>query len=205
MHTPLKKICVFCGSSPGSAPDYLQAARQVGAALARRNLTLVYGGAKVGLMGHMAKAALEAGGQVIGVIPKSLYEMEVAFEDLSALHVVDTMHERKSKMANLADGFVALPGGLGTIEEFFEVLTWAQLGFHKKPCGLLNINSYYDPLLTFLDHMVDQEFVEPEHRQAALVDTTIDGLLDQFEAYAPPTANKAAWALQKTQHLNEHG
>jgi uncharacterized protein (TIGR00730 family) len=203
IHTSLKQICVFCGSSPGADPEYVRAAQQVGITLARRNLTLVYGGAKVGLMGLMAKAALAAGGQVIGVIPKSLVDMEVACTELTRLEVVGSMHERKSRMAELSDAFLALPGGLGTIEEFFEVLTWGQLGFHQKPCGLLNIRGYYDRMLAFLDVAVDQEFIETAHRQMVLKDTSVDGLLDQFEAYVPPSANKAAWVLEKTNHIDK--
>src|SRR5512139_2553578 len=135
----VERICVFCGSSPGAKQDYLQVARSLGHALAERNIALVYGGASVGIMGQLAKACLDAGGEVIGVIPKILAESEVAHTHLSQLHVVESMHERKALMAELADGFIAMPGGLGTLEEFFEVLTWAQLGMHGKPCGLLNV------------------------------------------------------------------
>ncbi|HVN53759.1 MAG TPA: TIGR00730 family Rossman fold protein [Anaerolineaceae bacterium] len=197
----LKRICVFCGSSPGANSEYLEVARQLGETLARRNLTLVYGGAKVGLMGQVARAALAAGGQVIGVIPRSLLDMEVAYTDVGTLHVVGSMHERKSMMADLSDSFIALPGGLGTIEEFFEVLTWAQLGFHQKPCGLLNIGGYYDHLLKFLDVAVREEFIDQAHREMVLVDTTAAGLLDQFARYAPPKSSKAAWVLEKTSHI----
>ncbi len=197
----LKRICVFCGSSPGAIPEYMQVASQVGKTLASRNIGLVYGGAKVGLMGQVAKAALDAGGEVIGVIPKSLVDMEVGYTELSGLHVVGSMHERKSLMAELSDGFIALPGGLGTIEEFFEMLTWAQLGFHQKPCGLLNIHGYYDHLSAFLDVAVGQEFIDIAHRKMMLEDTTVDGLLDQFERYIPPKTNKAAWVLEMTNNV----
>ncbi len=197
----LRQICVFCGSSPGAGPEYVQTAQALGRTLARRNITLVYGGARVGLMGLMAKAALNAGGQVIGVIPKSLVDMEVAYPEISVLHIVATMHERKSMMAELSDGFIALPGGLGTIEEFFEVLTWAQLGFHQKPCGVLNIGGYFDLMLSFLDGAVRQEFIEPAHREMILEDSAIDGLLAKFERYTPPKSSKAAWVLKKTRQI----
>lgn len=197
----MQRICVFCGSSPGAKPEYVQTARRLGQALARRGITLVYGGASVGMMGQIAKAALEAGGEVIGVIPKNLFDMNVAFTQLKQLHVVASMHERKARMAELSDGFIALPGGLGTIEEFFEVLTWSQLGMHRKPCGLLNTGQYYNSLLDFLDRAVEQQFVEIEHRQMVLIDESPEGLLDQFNTYQPPTASKAAWALQKTSQI----
>lgn len=195
---PIKQICVFCGSSPGAGLAYVQAARQLGETLARRDITVVFGGSKAGLMGQLAKAAMQAGGQVIGVIPQSLVDMEVAATGITKLHVVTTMHERKALMAELSDGFIALPGGIGTIEEFFEVLTWSQLGFHQKPCGLLNIGGYYDALLAFMDGMVAQEFIDLEHRQTMLHDATIEGLLDQFAGYVPPKGSKAAWVLERT-------
>jgi uncharacterized protein (TIGR00730 family) len=170
----------------------------MGQALAKRDITLVYGGASVGMMGQLAKACLDAGGEVIGVIPRKLVEMEVAFTQLAQLHVVESMHERKAKMAEMADGFIALPGGLGTIEEFFEVLTWAQLGMHRKPCGLLNTCRYYDKLIDFLDQAVEQQFVEPVHREMIQIDESPDGLLKKFETYQAPQSNKAAWVLQMT-------
>jgi uncharacterized protein (TIGR00730 family) len=194
----VKQICVFCGSSPGEGQDYIKAARSMGQALAKRDITLVYGGASVGMMGQLAKACLDAGGEVIGVIPRKLVEMEVAFTQLAQLHVVESMHERKAKMAEMADGFIALPGGLGTIEEFFEVLTWAQLGMHRKPCGLLNTCRYYDKLIDFLDQAVEQQFVEPVHREMIQIDESPDGLLKKFETYQAPQSNKAAWVLQMT-------
>jgi uncharacterized protein (TIGR00730 family) len=194
----VKQICVFCGSSPGEGQDYIKAARSMGQALAKRDITLVYGGASVGMMGQLAKACLDAGGEVIGVIPRKLVEMEVAFTQLAQLHVVESMHERKAKMAEMADGFIALPGGLGTIEEFFEVLTWAQLGMHRKPCGLLNTCRYYDKLIDFLDQAVEQQFVEPVHREMIQIDESPDGLLKKFETYQAPQTNKAAWVLQMT-------
>lgn len=191
----MKQICVFCGSSPGGKPEYMQAATLLGRTLAERDITLVYGGASVGIMGQLAKSCLDAGGQVIGVIPKKLVEMEVAFKELAQLHVVDSMHERKALMAELSDAFIAMPGGLGTIEEFFEILTWAQLGMHRKPCGLLNICQYYNKLVEFLDHAVEQQFIESAHRDMIQIDASVDGLLRRFENYHAPQTNKAAWVL----------
>jgi uncharacterized protein (TIGR00730 family) len=192
----LERICVFCGSSPGARPEYVQAACHLGETLAQRGLTLVYGGAKVGTMGHLAHATLAAGGKVIGVIPRALVEMEVAYVDLPDLRVVDSMHARKATMADLADGFIALPGGLGTIEEFFEVLTWGQLGLHHKPCGLLNVCGYYDRLIAFLDHTVEQQFVQAAIRRTMLVADSAEALLDAFVSYSPPWINKADWILR---------
>ena len=192
----MRRICVFCGSSPGARPEYLQAAKQLGYTLASKDIGLVYGGARVGMMGKIAESVLEKGGEVTGVIPKGLVEKEVAFTELADLRVVDSMHERKALMAELSDGFIALPGGLGTIEEFFEVVTWAQLGIHPKPCGLLNVEQYYDRLLDFLDHSVEEKFVELEHRSMILVDEKPKGLLKKFETYLPPKIDKAKWALK---------
>jgi uncharacterized protein (TIGR00730 family) len=192
----MKRICVFCGSSPGARPEYLQAARELGHTLARKKLGLVYGGASVGIMGEIAKTVLESGGDVIGVIPRKLVEKEVAFTELSDLRVVGSMHERKALMVELADGFIALPGGLGTIEEFFEVLTWAQLGMHQKPCGLLNVCQFYGKLMSFLDNVVNQQFIEPEHRSMVLTDESPERLLQKFELYQPPKVDKAKWILQ---------
>jgi uncharacterized protein (TIGR00730 family) len=195
----MKRICVFCGSSPGAKPEYAQAARRLGHTLANKGIGLVYGGAKVGTMGQLANAALEAGGEVIGVIPEQLVEKEVAFIGLTDLQVVGSMHERKARMVELADGFIALPGGLGTFEEFFEALTWAQLSIHHKPCGFLNVCGYYDKLIAFLDHAVAQQFVKAEYRAMVLVDEDPEGLLQKFAVYQPPQIDKAAWILQ----LNE--
>lgn len=191
----MKRICIFCGSSPGGRPEYVEAARQLGYTLASRGIGLVYGGAKVGTMGQLASAALEAGGEVIGVIPEQLVEKKVAFTELADLEVVGSMHERKARMAELADGFIALPGGLGTFEEFFEVLTWAQLSIHHKPCGLLNVCQYYDKLIAFLDHAVEQQFVKSEYRAMVLVDENPEGLLQKFAVYQSPKIDKAAWIL----------
>jgi len=181
----MKSICVYCGSSPGRQPVYLQAARQLGEAIAARGLKLVYGGASVGLMGEVARAALEKGGKVAGVIPRALADQEVAFLDLDDLHVVETMHERKAMMAELSDGFITLPGGMGTLEEFFEVLTWAQLGIHRKPCGLLNIQGYFDQMLQFLEHAASEDFIWRAHCDLILTDENPDGLLDRFMNYHP--------------------
>ncbi len=192
----LKTICVFCGSSPGARPEYLQTAVELGHALAQKGIGLVYGGANIGIMGALARAVLEKGGRVTGVMPKALAKKEVAFTDLADLRVVGTMHERKQLMADMADGFIALPGGLGTAEEFIEVLTWAQLGIHEKPCGLLNICGFYDRLLDFLDHATGEQFMAPTHRGMVLVNASPEALLDDFAAFTPPVFNKAAWALK---------
>lgn len=191
----MKSICVFCGSSPGAQPEYTTTARQLGGLLAARGLTLVYGGGNVGMMGQLANAVLENGGQVTGIIPEAIADMEVAHTGLSDLRVVDSMHTRKALMADLSDGFIALPGGLGTLEEFVEILTWAQLGFHAKPCGLLNVAGYYDNLLAFIEHTSDQQFIQPEHRELILVENDPAKLLDRFASYVAPRLDKAAWAL----------
>ena len=186
----MKRICVYCGSSPGKLPDYMESARTLGHELAARGLGLVYGGASVGVMGVVADAVLEKGGEVFGVIPYALATKEVAHSGLNELFVVDSMHERKAKMAELSDGFIALPGGWGTIEEIFEMLTWAQLGFHDKPCGLLNISSYYDHLVTFLEHAIDQRFVREEFRPMIMVNESASALLDRFGGYVAPQVKK---------------
>lgn len=186
----MKRICVFCGSSPGALPLYAQTARQVGALLAERRIGLVYGGGRVGLMGAVAEAVLEAGGEVIGVIPELLMRKEVAYGDLPDLRIVSSMHERKAMMADLADAFIALPGGFGTFEELCEVITWSQLGIHQKPVGLLNVAGYYDPLLTLFDQAVQQRFIRPEHRRLVLTHTDIGALLDDMGDFAPPVLDK---------------
>jgi uncharacterized protein (TIGR00730 family) len=192
----MQRTCVFCGSSVGARPEYRQAARELGEALVEQQLGLVYGGASVGMMGEIARVVHENGGEVIGVIPQALADKEVAFTDLDDLRVVGSMHERKAAMVELSDGFIALPGGLGTIEEFFEVLTWAQLGIHRKPCGLLNVCGYYEAIIAFLDHAVDQAFIDAKYRASVLIAEQPDVLLEQFAAYRPPQADKAAWALR---------
>ena len=173
----MKSVCVYCGASFGADPAYAEAARHVGAALAERGLRVVYGGASVGLMGAVADAALEAGGEVVGVIPQVLVDKEVAHPGLTALHTVGNMHERKAKMAELSDAFVALPGGIGTLEELVEVYTWSYLGIHDKPFGLINTNGYYDGFTAFLDHAVDQQFLRPEVRERLTVAPTPEELL----------------------------
>jgi uncharacterized protein (TIGR00730 family) len=182
----VNSLCVFCGSQAGASPTYAEAATAVGRALAGRGWTLVYGGGRVGLMGTLADAALAAGGKVIGVIPAALAAREVAHGRLTGLEVVGSMHERKARMAGLADGFRALPGGIGTLEEWFEAWTWSQLGIHPKPCGLLNVAGYYDPLLAFLDRMTGERFLSSGHRALAVVDEAIEPLLDRLVAAQPP-------------------
>jgi uncharacterized protein (TIGR00730 family) len=184
-------VCVFCGSNLGRDPRHAEAARALGTTLAEGGIGLVYGGGKVGLMGTVADAALAAGGTVIGVIPRSLVDKEVEHTGLTSLRVVGSMHERKAMMSDLADGgYIALPGGLGTFEELFEVWTWAQLGYHPKPVGMLNVGGFYDPLLAFLDTTVTQGFVKPEHRDMLLVDTEPRSLLARLESYVPRVQSK---------------
>lgn len=191
----MKRVCVFCGSSPGARPDYMHAAQALGEALLARGLGLVYGGGDVGLMGGIARTVFEAGGEVIGVIPKVLAEKEVAYTKLSDLRVVASMHERKALMAELSDAFIALPGGLGTLEEFFEILTWTQLGIHEKPCGLLNVCGYFDDILHFVNKAVDENFINPKHASLLLVDDDPESLIEQFKNYTPPRIDKAKWIL----------
>ncbi|WP_096893742.1 TIGR00730 family Rossman fold protein [Candidatus Scalindua japonica] len=192
----MKNVCVYCGSRPGRKSDYSLAARQLARTLASRNIGLVYGGASVGIMGELANAILEEGGNVIGVIPKGLFKREVAHAGLTELREVGSMHERKSLMADLSDGFIALPGGFGTIEEIFEIITWSQLGMHRKPCGLLNVCHYYDNLIRFLDHAVTEQFIKAKHHSTILIDERPDVLLDKFEAYKAPET--AQWIDRKT-------
>ena len=191
----MMRICVYCGSRPGKRADYLDAAATLGAALAGRGVGLVYGGGRVGIMGRLAQAALDAGGEVIGVIPQALVDRELAHTGVTELRVVQSMHERKALMADLADAFIALPGGIGTLDELMEVLTWAQLGIHEKPCGLLNTAGFFDGLTAFLDHLVEQEFVHPGHRRMLLCHGDVESLLKAMEAYHPVEVDKAGWAL----------
>jgi len=176
-------ICVFTGSRPGKRSDYANAARQIGRELVGRGYGLVYGGGNVGLMTVVADAVLECQGHVTGVIPEALVDKEVVHRGLSDLRIVHSMHERKAMMAELSDGFVALPGGIGTMEEFFEVLSWAQLGMHRKPCGLLNVAGYYQPIVQFLDNGVEQDFLKPKHRALLIVEKEPGKLLDRFEPF----------------------
>ncbi|MBX9634896.1 MAG: TIGR00730 family Rossman fold protein [Magnetospirillum sp.] len=182
----MKRICVFCGSSMGTKPVYAQAAEALGRLVAERGLGLVYGGGNVGLMGVVANAALAAGGEVIGVIPEALLKMEVGHVELTSLHVVTSMHERKALMAELADGFIALPGGIGTLEELFEVWTWGQLGLHPKPLGFLDVAGYYDHLHAFLDHSQNEGFLKERHRAMVAVESDPAALLARLTAYQPP-------------------
>jgi len=186
----LRRVCVFCGSSPGARPEYRATAEALGRMLAARGLGLVYGGGNVGLMGVLADAALAAGGEVIGVIPRALVDLEVAHTGLRDLRIVDSMHERKAAMAELAGAFVALPGGIGTLEELFEVWTWAQLGLHAKPCALLDVAGYYAPLVAFLEHAVAARFLRPVHRAMLTVTADPQALLDHLAAYSPPVVAK---------------
>ncbi|MDT4289423.1 TIGR00730 family Rossman fold protein [Methylomonas sp. MO1] len=184
--TTINSICIYCGSSPGRIESYGTAAQALAAALVSRNIRLVYGGAGIGIMGMVADQVLKLGGQAIGVIPKALAHKEVAHPNLTELHVTESMHERKMLMAELADGFIALPGGIGTLEELFEIWTWAQLGFHQKPCGVLNVAGYYDALISFLDHVAAEQFVKPHHRAMLMVEADPNLLLDRYVNYQPP-------------------
>ncbi|MCW3463736.1 TIGR00730 family Rossman fold protein [Chitinophaga nivalis] len=186
----MKRIVVFCGSSAGHDPVYMEAATLLGASLAQRGITLVYGGAKVGLMGAVADGALQAGGQVIGVLPYFLQEKELAHTGLTELILVDTMHERKTRMNELSDGVIALPGGFGTMEELFEMLTWGQLGLHQKPIGLLNVNSFYDSLIQLAQTMTEKGFLSPENRDMLLCSNDAATLLTQMEQYQAPVKGK---------------
>lgn len=186
----MKRLCVYCGSSMGLLPEYRDAAESFGRLLVREKIGLVYGGGNVGLMGVLADTVMAGGGEVVGVIPRALVDREVAHHEVTRLHVVDTMHERKALMAKLADGFVALPGGYGTMEELFEVLTWAQLGFHPKPVGMLNTRGYYNHLLEFLDRMVEQGFLKKEHRVSLCISDEEGLLLAALRMAVPPAAGK---------------
>lgn len=186
----MKSVCVFCGSNPGNDPVYAEAARAMGREVARRGMVLVYGGGAVGLMGIVADAALDAGGEVHGVIPRALREKEIGHYTLTRLEIVETMHERKARMAELSEGFIAMPGGIGTFEEIFEIWTWGQLGIHSKPLGFLNVAGFYDPLASFLDATVDAGFLKPMHRAIAMTDTQPETLLDRMETYVPTATIK---------------
>ncbi|APE27965.1 TIGR00730 family Rossman fold protein [Aurantiacibacter gangjinensis] len=183
--TSFKRLAVYCGSATPADPAYMQLARHVGRTLAERGIGVVYGGGKAGLMGAIASSALEAGGEVIGVIPQALVDMEVANKDCTELHVVDTMHQRKQAFTDLSDGFVTLPGGVGTMDELWEAISWAQLGYHQKPVGLLNALGYFDGLVAFNRHMADIGFVREAHRNIMIIDRTIDGLLGKMAEHRP--------------------
>jgi uncharacterized protein (TIGR00730 family) len=192
----MKHICVFCGSQSGTNGGHAETARELGRELARRGLALVYGGGRVGLMGEVATAALRAGGAVIGVIPQSLSAKEIAFGEATELVVVDTMHERKALMADRSDAFVALPGGFGTCDELFEILTWGQLGIHRKPVAVLNAGGFFDPLLAWADHMTAEGFLKAKHRELLLVAGTVPELFERLEVYRPP-APVEKWATRE--------
>jgi len=186
----MKRICVFCGSNPGRDPVYMETAEKVGLFLAENGVELVFGGGRVGLMGKIADTVMENGGSVIGIIPKSLSDKEVAHQGLTELHIVDSMHTRKAMMEDLSDGFIALPGGFGTFEELCEIITWAQLGFHEKPCGFLNVNGYYDPLVELFDKATDQQFVRPKHRELVIIESDIKSMFQKMQDYKPPELEK---------------
>ncbi len=186
----MKRLCVFCGSSVGNNTAYIDAAQALGAALARRRIGLVYGGGKVGLMGVIADAVMQAGGEVIGVIPKALDDREIGHAGITDLRIVDSMHTRKAMMAELSDAFIAMPGGVGTFEEFFEAVTWTQLGLHRKPCGLLNVAEFYTPLALFIDQAVTEGFIKPVHRAAIVVDSDPVRLLDTLGTVHLPAVPK---------------
>jgi uncharacterized protein (TIGR00730 family) len=192
----MKRVCVFCGSSAGSRPEYRACAEELGAELTRRKIGLVFGGGNVGLMGTIADSVLKAGGEAIGVIPEHLMTREIGHKQLAKLHIVRSMHERKAMMADLSDAFIALPGGFGTLEEFCEVLTWSQLGLHEKPCGIVNVLGYYTPLLRMLDHTVEERFLKPQNRALVLSRDTPAKLLDEFEDWRPVHVEK--WLDRET-------
>lgn len=192
----MRRVCVFCGSNAGARSEYAEAARKLAAMLVERKLGIVYGGGKVGLMGVLADAALECGGEVIGVIPRSLLDKEVGHRGVTRLLVVETMHERKARMNDLSDAFIALPGGFGTLDEFFEVLTWSQLGFHGKPCALLNVAGYYDRMLAMLDHAVTERLLRPVHRELVIADTDPSRLLQRLGAFTPAAMRKLGEAKE---------
>ena len=186
----LRSLCVYCGSSPGNDPRFAEAAKTLGGLLAAHGIRLVYGGARIGVMGAVADAVLAAGGEVVGVIPHALTDKEVAHDGLTELHVVDSMHQRKAMMADLSDGFIALPGGIGTFEELFEIWTWGQLGIHAKPCGLLNVAGYYDLLVAFLDGSAEAGFIRPRHRSMLLTADSAEALLSAMHGYQPPATRR---------------
>lgn len=188
----MKRICVYCGSSFGENPIYVETARAMGEAIAKRGDELVYGGGKVGLMGTVADAVLAAGGRVIGIMPKFLVDKEIAHKGLTELRVVDTMHNRKEMLLRISDAVIALPGGWGTYDELAEVVTWAQLGLHEKPIGVLNVNGFYNPLIAQMDHAIAEGFVRPAHRDLLIIDEDLSNLLKRIDAYVPP-AGAVKW------------
>jgi len=199
----IKRVCVYCGSGVGGQDGYAEAARALGRTLVARGLGLVFGGGRIGMMGVLAETVLQGGGEAVGVIPRDLMDKGLGLTGVTSLRVVETMHARKALMAELSDAFIAMPGGFGTAEEFFEALTWAQLGLHAKPCGLLNVHGYFDDLIRFVDHAVHERFIDPAHRGLLLVDNSPEALLDKLVAWQPQAVDKAAWAtrLMKEQSL----
>ncbi len=193
----IRRVCVYGGSGVGGQDGYAEAAQALGRALVARGFGLVFGGGRIGMMGVLAQTVLTGGGEAIGVIPKDLMDKGLGLASVTSLHVVETMHARKALMAELADAFIAMPGGFGTAEEFFEALTWAQLGLHAKPCGLLNVHGYFDHLIRFVDHAVHEQFIDPTHRGLMLVDDSPERLLDKLDAWQPPPVDKVAWAMQR--------
>jgi len=191
----MKRVCVFCGSSSGSLPIYQQVASNVGRLLAGHGYCVVYGGGRVGLMGALAEGTLAAGGELVGIIPQALFEKEIGYSDLKDLRVVGSMHERKALMAEISDAFITLPGGFGTFEEFFEMVTWSQLGVHQKPCGLLNLNGFYDPLLAMCDHAVSQGFLRKVDRELILSDSDPEALIQRVLTFKVPESTK--WLSSK--------
>ncbi len=186
----MKSICVFCGSNPGNDPAYLEAATSAGLYLAKNDIGLVFGGGRVGLMGRIADTVMENGGRVTGIIPRDLAEKEVAHENLTELHIVGSMHQRKAMMAKLSDGFIAMPGGFGTFEEICEVITWTQLGFQDKPCGILNMNGYYDPMIRLFDKAVAEGFIREMHRELVIVGEEIESLVEAMGRFKPMNLEK---------------
>jgi uncharacterized protein (TIGR00730 family) len=186
----MDRVCVYAGSNPGRDPAYMESAAALGGLLARRGIGLVYGGAKAGLMGALADAALAEDGEVVGVMPQALIDREIGHPGLSGMHIVGSMHERKAMMAELSGGFIALPGGAGTLEELIEMFTWLQLGFHRKPIGVLNVSGYYDGLAALFDHAVQEEFVRPPHRAALVIEADAERLLDRFATWEAPAVKK---------------
>jgi len=193
----MNSICVYCGSAKQASPEYFRAAHQMGETLARGGLTLVYGGGRTGLMGALADSVMDSGGEVIGVIVESMNTPELAHTQLTRLEVTATIHQRKRRMYDLADGYIALPGGYGTLDELFETLTWAQIGEHSKPVGLLNVNGYYDALLKMLDRAVEEKFLFPEHRRVLLCDSSPEGLLESMKKYHVPVEAVRRWMRQE--------
>ena len=192
----VRRVCVYCGSGVGGQDGYAEAARALGRALVERGMGLVFGGGRIGMMGVLAQTVLAGGGEAIGVIPKDLMDKGLGLTSVTSLRVVETMHARKALMAELADAFIAMPGGFGTAEEFFEALTWAQLGLHTKPCGLLNVHGYFDDLIRFVDHAVHEQFIDPANRCLLLVDDSPERLLDKLGSWKLPAVDKAAWATR---------